>query len=209
MRPRPPALAFVAARQLLEAPVPFCDLPAPVPARFRPRRRKGLSAVSSPEPGHGAVWGEQLAQPPCAWDFFQLDHPAGGYPLRRPLALLQRERALLLAHTPQALALQCRAAGPVAPVNQLQVLGRGLPASAQDRARFALLLGDRVDQPLVQRIGFSLARPVRGIDPLSNRLAVLLFAAARHEADDPKPSHYSLLGATVLGAYHLNRCSDE
>ena len=109
-----------------------------------------------------------------------------------------------LAHTHPAIALQGRAEGPVAPVNQLQVLGRGLPARAQDRARCALLVVERVDKPLLPLLVFSLALHLRGIDPLSNRREVLRFAAALHEADDPHPSHYALLVATVLGAYQLN-----
>jgi len=78
LRPRPPALAFFAARQLLEAPVQFFDLPAHGTTLFRPLRRKGLSEVSSTDPGNGAVWGDQLEQPPCDWAFCPLDTPSGG-----------------------------------------------------------------------------------------------------------------------------------
>jgi len=203
VRPRHPALACFAARQVLAAPGQFFALPAPVPALFRPLRRKGLSAVSSTDPVQGAVGGDQLAQPPCAGDFFPLATPAVGSPLRRPLALLPLERALLLAHPYPARALPGRQEGPVAPVTQLQVLRRGLPARAPERARCALLRVERRDKPLVPRRIFSLALPVRGTDPRSTRRAVLRLAAAVPAADAPPPAPSSLFVATVLGAPQL------
>jgi len=92
----------------------------------------------------------------------------------------------------------------VAPVNQLPVLGRGLPAIAQERARCELLLVERGDKPLWPMLVFSLALHLRGYAPISNRRAVLRCAAALPAAADPHPAPYSLRVATVLGAYPLN-----
>lgn len=53
---------------------------------------------------------------------------------------------LRFAQTHQAVALQCREEGPFAPVNQLQILRRSIPAIEQNRSSPQLLLVHGVDE---------------------------------------------------------------
>src|SRR2546427_12173215 len=200
LRPRRPTLALLTARQLLEAPVEFFDLPAPVTGIFRHVRRHGLSEVMGNDPVKGAVWGDQLEYPHLEGDLCELDYDPVGYPLWRPLQLLYMNRPLRLADAHQAIALQCGEEGPLAPVNQLQILRRGVPALEQERARLDLLLVDRVDKPLLEMVILGLAINVGGRHAIVKRIKIFVLATTVHQTHDPNPPHDSLLVATVLGA---------
>ena len=204
LRPRRPTLALLTARQLFKAPVQLFDLPAHVTGIFRHLRCHGLIQILGNDPVKVAVWGDQLEQPHLEGYFLQLDEHPVDYSIRRPLQLFQMDLPLLFAQTHQSSALQCGEEGPCASVNQLQIFGRRVPPVKQDRPRLDLLLVDSVDEHLVEMIVFSLAIDIRGIDPIINRVEVLVFACTRHQTDDPNPSHDSMLIATVLGAHQLH-----
>jgi hypothetical protein len=112
--------------------------------------------------------------------------------------------SLLFAQTHQAIALQCREEGPLAPVNQLQILGRRVPAIEQERARLDLLLIDRVDKHLMEMIVLRLAVYLWSVHPIVNRIELLVFACAMGQTDDANPPHHTMLIATVLRPYQFD-----
>jgi hypothetical protein len=92
----------------------------------------------------------------------------------------------------------------VPPVNQLQILCRGIPAIEQDRARLELLVFHRIEEQLVEVVVLGLAVHVRGIPPRVNGVEILIFACAVHEADDSNPPDHTMLVPTVLRSHQLD-----
>jgi len=199
-----PTLTLLAARQLLEIPMQFFDLPTHVTRVLSNLRGDRLIQVIGDDPVNVAVWGDYLEQPHLERDFLQLDDDAMFQSVSRPLDFSEVDVAAFLAQTHQAIALQCGEESPTPTVNQLQILGRRVPGIEQNCAGLQLLVVYGVEKHLSKMVVLALMVNVRGVHPIINRVEVAVLAIAVHQIDHPDAFDRAVFRAAILPLHQFD-----
>ena len=170
----------------------------------RGRRALGILRPIGDHPVDVSGWGDYHEESHEKRHFFELDPHAVSQGFLGPGQVLQVDLAALLGETHLPITLDGGNKVPSRPVDELQVLYRGIPVVEQDRLRLDPFVSDGPQEHLAEVILFGFAIIITIKNSVVDGIELLVFPAGMQQIDHADPLNYAMFSTAVLAINEFN-----